>query len=204
MKRNKEQDAVRRFLSRAGTKGGQSRARLYSREQLRAWARLGGRPRKNAHIVYTIGHSMHSLERFGSLLDTVKEPFTLIDVRRYPTSRRYPHFNQPSLRVWLEDRKVRYVHLPVLGGFLPASPKSKHPEVPLALRGFADFMGTRKFAAALDGLLKKPGSIILMCSEGDPAKCHRSLITKAISERGIPVFHILPDGSHVKVAEGNP
>ena len=39
---------VREYFRQTGSIGGKKRAALYSKAQLRAWGKLGGRPRKDA------------------------------------------------------------------------------------------------------------------------------------------------------------
>lgn len=65
--------------------------------------------------IFTIGHSTYAFEQFLSLLEPhgVK---ALIDIRRFPSSRKFPQFNQDSLAVALSKRGIEYHWLEVLGG----------------------------------------------------------------------------------------
>jgi uncharacterized protein (DUF488 family) len=65
--------------------------------------------------VWTIGHSNHPLEKFLELL-AGQQIQLLADVRRFPGSRRQPHFNQENLPKSLDDAGIGYVHFPELGG----------------------------------------------------------------------------------------
>jgi uncharacterized protein (DUF488 family) len=143
--------------------------------------------------LYTIGHSTRTLEDFIALLN--REGVShLVDVRAFPTSARYPHFNQASLAESLARQGIRYSHFPELGGRRRVRRDSRNVLWRNAgFRGYADYMETREFAAALDDLLaaaaREPTAI--MCAEAVPWRCHRSLISDAVLAKGIPVFHIL-------------
>src|SRR3954467_12286688 len=129
--------------------------------------------------LYTIGHSTRTLEDFIALLK--REGVShLVDVRAFPTSARYPHFNQASLSESLARQGIRYSHFPELGGRRRVRRDSRNVLWRNAgFRGYADYMETREFAAALDDLLaaaaREPTAI--MCAEAVPWRCHRSLIS---------------------------
>src|SRR5689334_13710342 len=104
--------------------------------------------------IWTIGHSNRTIEKFTALLkgEMIAQ---LADVRRFPGSRRYPHFAKGNLTESLAGIGIEYVHLPELGGRrepLPNSPNSAWRND--AFRGYADYMMTREFQAAA-GTLEK-------------------------------------------------
>ena len=144
-------------------------------------------------IVYTIGHSTRSIDDFLALL--AREKIRLLhDVRAFPGSKRYPQFNRESLASVLPDHGIRYVHAPALGGRRRPRPGAE----PTAWRnegfaGYADYMQTAAFHAALQELLCAAGGerLTIMCSEAVPWRCHRSLIADALTARGVEVRHIL-------------
>jgi uncharacterized protein (DUF488 family) len=70
-------------------------------------------------VVWTVGHSTHPLEQFAALL-VAHEIAQVVDIRRVPRSRRYPHFDTDALARSLPERGLAYVHLPRLGGWRQA------------------------------------------------------------------------------------
>jgi uncharacterized protein (DUF488 family) len=145
--------------------------------------------------LYTIGHSTRTLEELLGLLG--REGVShLVDVRAFPTSKRYPHFNKAHLERALPERLIRYTHFPSLGGRRKVRRDSHNTLWRNAgFRGYADYMETREFADALDELLlaatREPTAI--MCAEAVPWRCHRSLISDAAAARGAEVLHILDE-----------
>ncbi len=143
--------------------------------------------------LYTIGHSTRTLEDFIALLK--REGVShLVDVRAFPTSARYPHFNQSNLADGLAAAGIRYTHSPALGGRRKVRRDSHNTLWRNAgFRGYADYMETREFSTALDDLLELAAreSTAIMCAEAVPWRCHRSLISDAALGRGAHVFHIL-------------
>jgi uncharacterized protein (DUF488 family) len=122
----------------------------------------------------------------------------LVDVRAFPASRRYPHFNKEQLERALPEHLVRYTHFPSLGGRRKVRRDSHNTLWRNAgFRGYADYMETREFARALDDLLlaAETEPTTIMCAEAVPWKCHRSLISDAATARGAQVLHILDAGT---------
>ncbi len=143
-------------------------------------------------VVLTVGHSNRTLEDFLALLQAhgVEK---VIDVRRFPSSRRHPHFNGPALSAALAAVGIGYRHIPELGGRRTPRPDSVHTawKTP-GFRGYADHMETPAFRAALETVLAEAAQarIALMCAEALPWRCHRRLIADALVVRGIQVEHI--------------
>ena len=141
--------------------------------------------------IYTIGHSTRSLEELVALLREhgVRR---LADIRRYPGSRRYPHFSRDALRVSLPEHGIEYVHLPELGG--RRKPSGDSPNTALRneqFRAYADHMASEEFRQAVDGLLGMEGRTAVMCAEAVPWRCHRNLLADDLVRRGVEVVHIL-------------
>src|SRR5207249_4233449 len=63
--------------------------------------------RKPKLEVWTIGHSTHPLEEFIETLRSFDLKL-LVDVRSFPGSRRYPHFNKELLKVSLPEAGIEY------------------------------------------------------------------------------------------------
>jgi len=144
--------------------------------------------------LYTLGHSTRSLDELVALLREhgVRR---LADIRRYPGSRRYPHFSREALERSLPERGIEYVHLPELGGRRKASGASPNTALENEqFRAYADHMDTAEFRAAVDGLLSFEGRTAVMCAEAVPWRCHRNLLSDDLLRRGVEVVHILGRG----------
>jgi len=145
--------------------------------------------------IHTVGHSNKSLEDFLSLLKA-HGISRILDVRRYPTSRKWPHFDAAALAESLRSAGVDYVGLPHLGGRRRPRPDSPHVAWrDDSFRGFADFMDTPEFAAGLAQLepLASETPSALLCAEALPWKCHRSLIADALVARGWEARDVLSE-----------
>ena len=148
-------------------------------------------------MIYTVGHSTRSLETFLALL-AEHQIRLLVDVRRYPASRRYPHFAQEPLAAALEAVGIAYRHDADLGGRRSARKDSANTAWRSAgFRGYADYMETPAFdqaVARLVALAGAPPPVAVMCAEAVPWRCHRQLIADALVARGIAVRHSLGAG----------
>ena len=121
------------------------------------------------------------------------------DVRQYPASRRYPHFNQRALSESLAQAGVEYVWLPELGGRRRPRPDSHNTAWRNeSFRGYADHMETPEFRAGIEQLLElaRRKRTAIMCSEALWWRCHRSLIADFLKAAGIVVEHILDLGKN--------
>ena len=145
------------------------------------------------NTVYTIGHSTRSAEGFRELLAQHGIEL-LIDVRRFPGSRRYPHFGAEALANSLVQVAAQYVHEPALGGRRSGTEHSPNAHWRNAsFRAFADYMATDDFRRAVDRLIDTAGQQVtaIMCAEAVPWRCHRHLISDALVSRGCEVIHLL-------------
>jgi uncharacterized protein (DUF488 family) len=143
--------------------------------------------------IYTVGHSTRPIEDFIVLLGAhgVEQ---LIDIRTIPRSRTNPQFNRETLPGTLQHAGVAYLHMPALGGLRRArldSPNTAWRNA--SFRGFADYMQTPEFAAAVDELIEigQRKQTVIMCAESVPWRCHRSLVADALTAHGVPVEDIL-------------
>jgi uncharacterized protein (DUF488 family) len=151
--------------------------------------------------IYTIGHSTRDLHDFLALLqrDGIRQ---LADVRSFPASRRYPHFNRDPLARALAEAGITYSLHQALGGRRAPTRDSRNVGWRNAgFRGYADYMESEAFAAGLDALLSVAagGPTAIMCAEAVPWRCHRSLIADALTVRGMDVRHILDAGTRPHV-----
>ncbi len=147
-------------------------------------------------VVHTVGHSTRELADFLSLL-RAHGIRRLVDVRRYPGSRRHPHFAREALAEALRAEGIDYRHEPDLGGRRTERPGSPHTawRSP-SFRAYADHMDTPAFAAALARLmaLGPEAPTAILCAEAVPWRCHRQMIADALVARGVEVRHILGSG----------
>jgi uncharacterized protein (DUF488 family) len=145
--------------------------------------------------IWTIGHSTRSAEEFTSLLKAhgIEQ---LVDVRAFPTSRRYPHFNREQLQKSLEQSGVSYIHMASLGGRRSPLPKSKNTAWKNAsFRAYADYMESRGFAEGVATLSERAREkrTAIMCAEAVWWRCHRSLLADYFKAAGWKVLHILSE-----------
>ena len=148
-----------------------------------------------AKTIYTIGHSTHSSDTFIAMLRSFGIEL-LADIRNFPGSRRYPHFNKETLAETLQAGKISYVHLKELGGRRSPKPDSKNDAWRVtAFRGYADYMETPEFkqAAARLEALGAAHVTAYMCSEAVWWSCHRSLVSDYLKSRGWKVLHIMKE-----------
>lgn len=146
--------------------------------------------------VFTIGHSTRSAEELLALL-AEHGVEVLVDVRRFPGSRRHPQFSRDALAAALDGAHIRYMHEPGLGGRRKARPDSPHTAWRVeAFRGYADHLETSEAQAALERLIALSAShrAAILCAEAVPWRCHRRLISDALTARGVEVRHILGPG----------
>jgi uncharacterized protein (DUF488 family) len=145
-----------------------------------------------AREIFTIGHGRRSAEELVDCLREAKVE-TLVDVRRYPESRRNPQFNQPALMETLAAAGIEYRHAVELGGRRSNVPGQERFACLGAFAGYAAGMGAREWQAALAGALAEP-SPCLMCAETPWQRCHRRLISELLVVRGRDVVHLIHPG----------
>jgi uncharacterized protein (DUF488 family) len=122
---------------------------------------------------------------------------TLIDVRRFPGSRRHPQFSRDTLSASLAAAGIEYVHEAALGGRREPRPDSPNTAWRVAaFRGYADYMEQAAFRAALARLLLRAAAAptVILCAEAVPWRCHRRLIADAAVVQGFEVIHLLAPG----------
>ncbi len=146
--------------------------------------------------IFTIGHSNRSIEVFLDLLQSFHIK-TLVDVRQFPGSKKYPYFNKENLQQLLPENQIQYIHMIELGGRRKLNKESlnsswKHP----AFRAYADYMETEAFKKAAEHLEQIASESITtyMCSEALWWSCHRSMISDYLKSKGWQVMHIMDIG----------
>jgi uncharacterized protein (DUF488 family) len=142
--------------------------------------------------VWTIGHSTRAGADFIQILKA-HQIDTLVDVRSFPGSRRYPQFNRSELSESLAGEGIMYHHLPALGGSRQPLPGSKNTAWRNAsFRAYADHMETLEFKQGIENLrgLASKGRTAIMCAEALWWRCHRSLIADYLKALGATVIHV--------------
>jgi uncharacterized protein (DUF488 family) len=148
-------------------------------------------------VIRTVGHGTLEASAFTDLVTRAGIEL-VVDVRRYPGSRRHPHFASTEMAVWLESSGVGYRWLPALGGRRRPSPDSinvalRNPQ----FRAYGDHMASGEFMTGVDELLESTTgrSAAVMCSETVWWRCHRRLLADhLVLVRGFTVEHLFPDG----------
>jgi uncharacterized protein (DUF488 family) len=142
--------------------------------------------------VWTVGHSTRTAADFRALL-ALHDIELVADVRRFPGSRRLPHFASDALQHDLARVGILYCWIPELGGRRHPNPASinqgwHHP----AFRAYADHIATEEFADGLNELLMLAGGLrtAVMCAELLWWRCHRRLIADVLTALNIQVIHL--------------
>ena len=144
--------------------------------------------------IWTVGHSNRELSDFLDLLASERIE-SLADVRRFPGSRRYPHFGREALADSLQTIGIAYHHFPSLGGR-----RTKHEDSTqnagwqvAAFAAFADYMQTEEFNQTFSNLaaLATRSRTAIMCAEALPWRCHRRLIADQFIAHGWQVWDLL-------------
>lgn len=150
--------------------------------------------------IFTIGHSTRDLADFSHVLQA-HDIRLLEDIRAFPASRRYPHFNREHLELWLPEIGCDYVWEKDLGGRRGKQmPADESPNVALrnpAFRNYADYMLSAQFRSAIQRLLARAekANTAIMCAEYVYFRCHRMLVSDYLVDHGNNVLHILDEKS---------
>ena len=144
--------------------------------------------------VFTVGHGTRSIEEFLAVLGDAGIR-TLVDVRRYPSSRRHPQFDQAPLAASLEGAGIVYRHAVELGGRRSGEPGEERFSCirVAAFRSYAARVATPGWQQALAAALAEPEPCF-MCAETLWWRCHRRLIAELLDARGHEVVHLLRPG----------
>lgn len=150
-------------------------------------------------MLYTIGHGAKTADELTAAL--CHHGITLlVDVRRFPGSRRNPDVSKEAMPQWLGTAGIAYRHEPDLGG------RRRPPVDPVpqdqwwenaAFANYAAHTRTPGFQAAYRRLLRdaEAGDVAVMCGEPTWWSCHRRMIADLAARDGHPVQHIMPNGS---------
>ena len=131
--------------------------------------------------LFMVGHSTRTLEELIRILQSY-EIEILVDVRRFPRSKRVPHFNRANLEQALPEQDIRYSWLgDALGGFRK--------------EGYQEYMKSEEFTKGISHLLSiaEKEQTVLMCSEKDWSRCHRKEIAEYLMKQGHHVIHIVSE-----------
>ncbi|MFL5943275.1 MAG: DUF488 family protein [Gaiellaceae bacterium] len=144
--------------------------------------------------VFTVGHGTRPIEELLAVLGEAGAR-TLVDVRRYPSSRRHPQFDQTALAASLASVGIAYRHAVELGGRRSGEPGEERFSCirVVAFRSYAARMGASEWQQALATALAQPEPCFL-CAETLWWRCHRRLIAELLHARGHEVVHLLKPG----------
>ena len=131
--------------------------------------------------MYSIGHSSLPADVFLSHLKRFRIEL-LVDVRRYPRSRRHPQFHRKTLEALLAGEGIDYLHLgEALGGFRETD--------------YEEYARSEPFARGISVLLEQAHrELAFLCAEKNPWECHRRFIAEELARRGFDVRHIVDGG----------
>lgn len=144
----------------------------------------------------TVGHGNLPRGDLADLLASVGVEL-VVDVRRYPSSRRNPRFDRGELESWLPAAGVIYRHEERLGGRRDARPDSRHASLEASFRGYADHMESLEWRDALEAVVARAAirTVAVMCAENDWRHCHRRHIADgAVLLHDVAVSHLRHDG----------
>ncbi len=156
--------------------------------------------------LFTLGHSNHTLDKFVRLLED-NGIMTLVDVRSAPHSRYNPQFNKENLEAVLPPREIQYAFAGKYLGGRPIDPTCyKSRQLPaegadyLHEVDYPEVMQREWFIKGIERLLELADeqTTAIVCSEEDPAQCHRHhLIAKYLMAKypEVKVMHIRGDGT---------
>ncbi len=142
---------------------------------------------------FSVGHSNHALEAFIALLKR-HEIQMLVDIRSYPYSRYVTHFDREALNENLKPAGVAYLYLGKELGGRPDGAEFYDAD------GHVLYYRLAEAPLFLDGIQRlEAGSrrcrVAIMCSEENPAVCHRHLlVARVMARRGAVIEHIRGDG----------
>jgi uncharacterized protein (DUF488 family) len=147
-------------------------------------------------VIFTVGHGTRPIEEFLAILGAAGIR-CLVDVRTAPGSRRHPQFGGDALAASLQAQAIEYAWRKDLGGFRTPLPDSPHVALRNdAFRGYADHMETEVFHSAISWLIgtSRDTSTAIMCAEVLWWRCHRRMISDALTVGGCEVVHLLDEG----------
>jgi uncharacterized protein (DUF488 family) len=147
--------------------------------------------------ILTVGHGTLSGVAFTELVRGAMVEVVL-DVRRFPGSRRHPHFEHDAMSRWLPNLGIEYVWIETLGGRRRATPGSsnvglRNPQ----FRAYADHMASDEFALGVKEVCAQHSKriVAVMCSEAVWWRCHRRLLADhLVLVEGLSVDHLFHDG----------
>jgi uncharacterized protein (DUF488 family) len=151
---------------------------------------------KRLPVILTVGHGTRPIEEFLAILGAAGIR-RLVDVRTAPGSRRHPQFGRDALAASLQAQAIEYAWRKDLGGFRTPRPDSPHVALRNeSFRGYADYMETEEFRSALSWLIdtSRDMSTAIMCAEVPWWRCHRRMISDALTVAGCEVVHLLDEG----------
>jgi uncharacterized protein (DUF488 family) len=154
----------------------------------------------SAVTVWTVGHSTHPVPALLSVLHGQRIE-VVADVRSQPYSRRNPQFNSQGFAAAMREAGLDYLYL---GAELGGRPPEREFYDGKGHVRYAAVAATGRFVSGLERLLARSAAqrVAIMCSEEDPARCHRRLLVgQALIGRGVTVSHIRGDGSLVDEAK---
>jgi uncharacterized protein (DUF488 family) len=145
-----------------------------------------------APVIFTIGHGRREASELVTCLREA-DVGTLVDVRRFPGSRRNPQFNQSTLAAMLAEAGIKYRHAVELGGLRSNEAGEERFACLGSFAGYAARMGAPEWQDALARVLDEERPCV-MCAETPWQRCHRRFISELLVARGHEVVHLIGPG----------
>jgi uncharacterized protein (DUF488 family) len=137
-------------------------------------------------ITFSMGHSNRSFEEFLKILKNYNIK-NLIDVRRFPSSRKFPHFNKNYIEEKMKENGINYVWL---GEFLGGK-----------IGSYIEHMKRGEFKEGIKKIeeICKNGNTLFFCAEKFYWKCHRKFISRELIKRGYKIIDIIENGKEIRI-----
>jgi uncharacterized protein (DUF488 family) len=150
--------------------------------------------------MYSIGHSTRTIEEFIELLNE-HDIRILVDIRSFPSSHRYPHFNRRNLAELLQRHRIRYEWLGnELGGYRKKGLGENSPNKAWKSQGFRNYVDHTMSKSFREGIrilqeLAEDGRLAFMCAEQLYWRCHRRIVSDYLTVKGHSITHIVSKGN---------
>ena len=148
---------------------------------------------ESERIMWTTGYGDRTINGFTELLKSYSIDI-VVDIRMFPASSTYRHFQRDSLREQLNSEGIDF-HCAGhhFGAMREVSEDSPHVALGESLRGFAEYMSTATFKKGIKQLIDLAAgrNVVLVDESTNFEDCHRKLLADYLYiMEGYRVFHI--------------
>ncbi len=150
--------------------------------------------------VYTLGHANRSLEELCRIVESLGAGL-VVDVRRWPRSRRNPQFTREALEAACRERGIAYTWIPLLGGYRKPGPGAPTCFRSPGFNAYLQHIARGEAQAALEQIVYPAMHgivVVVLCAELHPWRCHRKIIADWLLIHGIRVIHVIDKSQHIE------